>query len=82
VADEAGGNGGRFQVGIVVGSELRKMIEFYTDILGFEHFGDVAVPGGTVMRYVLGESGLKLVTFDGPPRLANPPGGPTASGLR
>jgi catechol 2,3-dioxygenase-like lactoylglutathione lyase family enzyme len=82
VVDEVGGNGGRFQVGIVVGSDLQKMIAFYTDIMGFQHFGDVAVPGGTVMRYVLGECGLKLVTFDEPPRLTNPPGGPTASGLR
>jgi catechol 2,3-dioxygenase-like lactoylglutathione lyase family enzyme len=82
VADEPAGNGGRFQVGIVVGSDLPKMIEFYTDIMGFTHIGDVEVPRGTVMRYVLGESGLKLVTFDEPPQLANPPGGPTARGLR
>jgi len=72
-------NGGRFQVGIVVGADLSKMVEFYTEILGFTFFNDVPVPGGTVKRYTLGESGLKLVTFHVPPEVANPPGGPSAS---
>jgi catechol 2,3-dioxygenase-like lactoylglutathione lyase family enzyme len=82
MTDEAESSGGRFQVGIVVGGDLSRMIEFYTEIMGFEHFADVPVPGGTVMRYVLGESGLKLVTFDEVPELASPPGGTSVTGLR
>jgi catechol 2,3-dioxygenase-like lactoylglutathione lyase family enzyme len=82
VTEQPAGNGGRFQVGIVVGGDVSRMVEFYADILGFRHFRDIPIAGGTVKQYVLGESSLKLMTFERPVELANPPGGPNAVGLR
>jgi catechol 2,3-dioxygenase-like lactoylglutathione lyase family enzyme len=81
--------GGRIQVGIVV-SDLARMTDFYTDILGLTYFRDVpfsggpSFGGGTVKMLVLGDAAIKLMSFDEPPRLAIPPGGigGGASGLR
>ena len=66
------------------------MMDFYTDILGLTHFRDVPFSGGTlfdggtVKMFVLGDAGIKLLSFDEPLRLANPPGGlgGGATGLR
>ena len=58
------------------------MMDFYTDILGLTHFRDVPFSGGTlfgggtVKMLVLGDAGIKLLSFDEPLPLANPPGGP------
>jgi predicted enzyme related to lactoylglutathione lyase len=82
-------SGGRVQIGIVV-TDLARMMDFYTDILGLTHFRDVPFSGGTlfgggtVKMLVLGDAGIKLLSFDEPLQLANPPGGigGGATGLR
>ncbi len=82
-------SGGRVQIGIVV-TDLVRMMDFYTDILGLTHFRDVPFGGGelfgggTVKMLVLGDAGIKLLSFDEPLRLANPAGGlgGGATGLR
>jgi catechol 2,3-dioxygenase-like lactoylglutathione lyase family enzyme len=83
VKDSPPGNGGRIQIGIVV-TDLARMTGFYTDILGLTHFRDVPFPGGTLKMFVLGDACVKLLSFEAPPQLANPPGGPGggATGLR
>jgi catechol 2,3-dioxygenase-like lactoylglutathione lyase family enzyme len=80
LTDRALSNGGRVQVGIVV-CNLAPMIEFYTEVLGLTHFRDIAIPGGTLKQFVLGDASVKLVSFDVPPELANPSGG-SAGGAR
>ncbi len=83
MSDTPGGHGGRVQIGIVV-TDLDRMTGFYTDILGLTHFRDVPISGGTLKQFVLGDASVKLLSYDEPPQLANPPGGPVAgaTGLR
>ena len=83
MSDTPGGNGGRVQIGIVV-TDLARMTAFYTDVLGLTHFRDVPIGGGTLKQFVLGDASVKLLSFDEPPQLASPPGGPAAgaTGLR
>jgi catechol 2,3-dioxygenase-like lactoylglutathione lyase family enzyme len=81
--------GGRLQVGIVV-RDLDAMVAFYTDVLGLEHVGDIAIEardgllGGTLKMFSLGDASVKLLSLGEVPQLANPPDGVKggASGLR
>jgi catechol 2,3-dioxygenase-like lactoylglutathione lyase family enzyme len=83
MSDEPFPQGGRMQVGIVV-KDLAAMTEFYSVILGLPHLDDQPIPGGMLRRFLLGDAGLKLVSFDRDPTSANPPDGMAAgaTGLR
>jgi predicted enzyme related to lactoylglutathione lyase len=74
---------GKVEIGIVV-ADLDGASEFYGDVLGLEYVGDLALPGGTMKRFQHGDAIVKLVRFDDPPKLANPPSGLLggATGLR
>lgn len=51
-------------------------LKFYRDTLGFKHEGDMPMPGGgTMHRLLCGESLIKLVVPEKPPRAEAPPGG-------
>jgi len=74
---------GKVEVGIVV-RDLDAATAFYSDVLGLEYIGDLALPGGTMKRFMHGDAVVKLLRFDETPQLANPPSGPLggATGLR
>ena len=69
MAEAQGIQGGRVQVGIVVRDLDPMVVLFYTDVLGMQHVGDLALPSrdgrsaGVLKRFVLGDSGLKLLSF-------------------
>jgi len=75
--------GGRFQVGIIV-RDLDAMVDFYENLLGFEHLADLELTGGFMKRFVLGDAGLKLLAPNTRPSVATAPGGPNGgvAGLR
>ena len=71
-----------FEIGIVT-TNLEPMLAFYRDRLGFEFSGDLDFVGGTMKRFQLGQSTLKLVTYDEPPKgEVVPGGGQAARGFR
>ena len=74
---------GKVEVGIVV-KDLVAATQFYGGLLGLEYIGDLALPGGTMKRFLHGDAVVKLLQFDEMPQLANPPSGPLggATGLR
>jgi glyoxylase I family protein len=60
-------------------------LAFYRDLLGFEHEGDMQMPGGggTMHRLLCGDSLIKLVVPAKAPPASAPPGGiPGATGYR
>ena len=62
-------------LGIVV-SDGDKALAFYRDTLGFEHSGDMPMPGGgTMHRLLCGTSMIKLVVPGKTPPATAPPGG-------
>lgn len=63
-------------LGIVVKDSARALA-FYRDLLGFEHVGDVPMPGlnGTMHRLLCGTTTIKLVALDVHPPAEAPPGG-------
>ncbi|MBW2272739.1 MAG: VOC family protein [Deltaproteobacteria bacterium] len=70
------------EVGVVT-TNLDPMLAFYRDMLGLEHQGELAFPGGSMQRFALGQSTLKLVSYDEPPAgEVVPGGGQAARGLR
>jgi catechol 2,3-dioxygenase-like lactoylglutathione lyase family enzyme len=75
--------GGRFQVGMIVG-DLDAMVDFYEHLLGFEFLGDLELPNGMMKRFVLGDAGLKLLAPHERPSVPTAPGGPSGgvAGLR
>jgi catechol 2,3-dioxygenase-like lactoylglutathione lyase family enzyme len=72
-------------LGIVVANGPRSL-EFYRDVLGLVHEGDIAMPvggGGTMHRLRCGDSLVKLVAYDQIPEHCSVPGGiGAATGLR
>ena len=62
------------EVGIVV-SDGDRMISFYRDALGLAPQEDWEVPGGVMKRFAHGNEIVKLVVFDTPPAVKNPPMG-------
>ena len=71
-----------FEIGIVT-TDLEPMLAFYRDHLGFALEGDLDFVGGTMKRFKLGESTLKLVTYDEDPvGEVVPGGGRVARGFR
>ncbi len=66
------------EVGIVT-TNLDAMVAFYQDFLGLELQGELAFPGGSMKRFALGQSVLKLVTLDDPPSQGSPEGGGLAA---
>ncbi|HYZ66531.1 MAG TPA: VOC family protein [Mycobacterium sp.] len=70
------------EVGVVT-TNLDKMVAFYEDFLQLEFQGEVEFLGGSQRRYSLGDSVLKLVTYDPPPAAPAAPGGGRAqAGVR
>jgi catechol 2,3-dioxygenase-like lactoylglutathione lyase family enzyme len=70
------------EVGLVT-TNLDAMVAFYEGFLGLEFQGEVDFPGGSQRRYALGNSVVKLVTYDTPPPApAAPGGGPAQAGVR
>ncbi len=70
------------EVGIVT-TNVDAMVAFYGDFIGLEFQGDLEFPGGRMKRFALGQSVVKLVTFDLQPAERSPAGAPeTATGLR
>ena len=64
-------------LGIIV-RDAEASLAFYRDTLGFEHVGDMAMPGkpgGTMYRLRCGTSAIKLVHPASPPPAEAPPGG-------
>jgi catechol 2,3-dioxygenase-like lactoylglutathione lyase family enzyme len=71
-------------LGIVV-KDGPAALAFYRDLLGFEHEGDMPMPGGggTMHRLKCGDSLIKLVVpAKAPPAVAPPGGIPGATGYR
>jgi catechol 2,3-dioxygenase-like lactoylglutathione lyase family enzyme len=73
---------GQIEAGIVV-ADLEAMTSFYGDVLGLEHVNDDTGPGRILRRFMRGGGAVKLLAFDEPPAVANPPNGMMgATGLR
>jgi glyoxylase I family protein len=72
-------------LGIVVANGQRSL-EFYRDVLGLVHEGDIPMPiggGGTMHRLRCGDSLIKLVAYDQVPEHCAVPGGiAAATGFR
>lgn len=72
-------------LGIVI-KDSEASLAFYRDVLGFEHVGDIPMPGGmngTMHRLLCGSSLIKLVKLDSVPEASAPPGGISgATGFR
>ena len=72
-------------LGIVI-KDSEASLAFYRDVLGFEHEGDMPMPGGmsgTMHRLMCGSSLIKLVKLDETPGASAPPGGISgATGFR
>lgn len=70
------------EVGIVT-TNADAMVAFYQDFLGLESQGELKFDGGHMKRFGVGQSVVKVVTFDRAPTAANPVGSPDlASGFR
>jgi catechol 2,3-dioxygenase-like lactoylglutathione lyase family enzyme len=70
------------EVGIVTANP-EAMQHFYQDLLGLELQGELPFPGGTMRRFGIGKSTLKLVSYDEPPPEPVAPGGGRArAGIR
>ncbi len=70
------------EMGIVT-NNLEPMLAFYQDFLGLELQGELAFAGGSMKRFALGQSVIKLVSFDEPPQQGSPAGGgQAATGFR
>ncbi len=70
------------EVGVVT-TNLDAMVAFYEGFLGLSLHGEVEFPGGSQRRYSLGNSVVKLVTYDPPPpEPAAPGGGRAQAGVR
>jgi catechol 2,3-dioxygenase-like lactoylglutathione lyase family enzyme len=70
------------EIGLVT-TNLDAMVEFYEGFLGLEPQGDIEFADGSQRRYSLGNSVIKLVTYDTPPPLPPAAGGGRAqAGLR
>lgn len=62
-------------LGIVV-RDAEAALHFYRDVLGFEHVGEMPMPGGgSMQRLLCGTSLIKLVSQGKTPEASNPPGG-------
>lgn len=63
-------------VGIVV-RDADKAVTFYGGVLGLpaDAMPKMPMPGGTMHRFLAGESVVKLLSFEAPPDASNPPGG-------
>ncbi len=61
----------------IVTTDGDRMLTFYRDTLGFEHEGDMPMPGGggTMHRLLCGTSLIKVVALETPPPAVAPPGG-------
>lgn len=60
----------------IVTNDGAKALAFYRDTLGFEHQGDMPIPGGgTMHRLLCGESLIKVVVPAKAPAGKAPPGG-------
>ena len=71
-----------FEVGLVT-THAGKMIDFYENLLGLEAQGQLDFPGGTQKRFTVGNSILKVVSYDEDPPLRQTPGGGRAQeGIR
>jgi catechol 2,3-dioxygenase-like lactoylglutathione lyase family enzyme len=70
-------------IGIVV-RDAEAALRFYRDVLGFEHVGEMPMPGGgTMQRLLCGTSLVKLVSHAVTPEASNPRGGlQKATGVR
>jgi catechol 2,3-dioxygenase-like lactoylglutathione lyase family enzyme len=60
----------------LVTTRLDEMTAFYEGFLGLQPQGEVEFPGGSQRRYAVGNSVVKLVSYDTPPEPAAPGGGP------
>lgn len=64
----------------VVTADGGPMLAFYRDLLGFESEGETPFPGlGRVLRLRCGESRVKLLVLERPPRAEAPGGGFSAA---
>ena len=72
-------------LGIVI-KDSAAALAFYRDVLGFDHEGDIPMPGnssGTMHRLRCGTTLVKLVKLDQDPPVDAPPGGiPGGTGFR
>ena len=59
----------------IVCRDADAMLAFYRDVLGLEHVGDMAIPGGSMQRLLCGTSLIKLVSPSKEPPAVAPPGG-------
>lgn len=71
------------EVAVVV-RDADVMNDFYANVLGLEHVGELEFIAGTMQRYAAGDGVVKLVALSTPPGGANPPNGMMgdAAGLR
>ncbi len=70
------------EIGIAT-TNLDAMLGFYERFLGLERAGSLDFAGGTQLRFKLGDSTLKLVSYDeDPPGEVVPGGGRAARGIR
>ena len=71
------------EVAVVV-RDAGMMNDFYGDVLGLEHVGELEFIAGTMQRYASGDGVVKLVALSTPPSGSNPPNGVMgdAAGLR
>ena len=83
MTDPHGVGSKKVEVGIVA-RDAQTMAEFYERVLGLTFVGDLDFTGGTMRRFIHGDTIVKLVSTAEPPALSNPPNGPAgnASGLR
>ena len=61
----------------IVTTDGQRALAFYRDTLGFEHVGDMPMPGGggTMHRLLCGTSLIKVVALATEPPATAPPGG-------
>lgn len=59
----------------IVCRDADAMLAFYRDVLGFEHVGELPIPGGSMQRLLCGTSLIKLVSPSKQPPAQAPPGG-------
>ena len=69
-------------LGIIV-RDIDAALRFYRDLIGLEHVADTPMGGGTMHRFLAGDSLIKIIEFDEVPDAAAAPGGLRgASGYR
>ncbi len=60
----------------IITTSPEPMLAFYRDLLGFRFEGSLDMPGGTTMhRLWCGESLIKILQHEKPPKAEAPPGG-------